>query len=226
MEYIGGVVERLSQKQDVEREEYLNDWEQQAVVERTFQAAIEACLDIAGLLLKELDEEIPPTNAKKFSRLRDCGVLDSDIAARMQATAGFRNVLAHNYGHEIDNELVYMHLQKESAGFRPFSARFASSSRTDRCRCDTECRRTVRACPASSSNFQRTAPTGETVSVSVDCPDCGARVFNGRYVEGEGVTPMDALHLVHSDCDPIVSSEPDYDGFSERIASENDGDTG
>jgi len=37
---------------------------------------------------------------------------------------------------------------------------------------------------------------------------------------------MDALHLVHSDGDPIVSSETDYDGFSERIALENDGDTG
>lgn len=110
VEYIEGVVERLSQKQDIERNEYLNDWEQQAVVERAFQTAIEACLDIAELLLKELGEGIPPTNAEKFSRLEERGVLGPDIAARMQAAAGFRNVLAHNYGHEIDNKLVYMHL--------------------------------------------------------------------------------------------------------------------
>jgi len=35
----------------------------------------------------------------------------------MQAAAGFRNVLAHNYGHEIDNELVYMHLQEDVRWF-------------------------------------------------------------------------------------------------------------
>jgi hypothetical protein len=40
------------------------------------------------------------------------------------------------------------------------------------------------------------------------------------YVEDEGFTPMDALHLVHSETDPIVSSETDYDEFSERIELE------
>lgn len=41
------------------------------------------------------------------------------------------------------------------------------------------------------------------------------------YVEDDGFTPLDALHLVGSGDDPIVSSESDYDGYSERIALEN-----
>jgi hypothetical protein len=38
------------------------------------------------------------------------------------------------------------------------------------------------------------------------------------YVEDEGFTPLDALHLVNSGKDVIVSTDPDYDDFSERIA--------
>jgi len=61
VEYIEGVVERLSQKQDIEREEYLNDWEQQAVVERTFQTAIEACLDIRNCFSRNsMRRSLPP----------------------------------------------------------------------------------------------------------------------------------------------------------------------
>ncbi|MFW6436622.1 MAG: hypothetical protein ACOCYZ_03200 [Halococcoides sp.] len=41
------------------------------------------------------------------------------------------------------------------------------------------------------------------------------------YVEEDGFTPLDALHLVRSGDDPIVSSESDYDGYSERIALES-----
>ncbi|SDR08276.1 hypothetical protein [Natronobacterium texcoconense] len=41
------------------------------------------------------------------------------------------------------------------------------------------------------------------------------------YVEDDGFTPFDALHLVASGDDPIVSSESDYDGCSDRIELEN-----
>jgi hypothetical protein len=40
------------------------------------------------------------------------------------------------------------------------------------------------------------------------------------YVEDEGFTPLDALHLVASGNDQIVSSESDYDGYSDRIKLE------
>lgn len=120
VEYIEEVVDNLSQKQGLEREEYVNDWEQQAVVERAFQTAIEACLDIAELLLKSISTTIPPTNAEKFTVLNNCGVLSPETTTQMQAAAGFRNVLAHNYGHDIDDELVYMHLQEDVHWFPTF----------------------------------------------------------------------------------------------------------
>ena len=37
------------------------------------------------------------------------------------------------------------------------------------------------------------------------------------YVEDHGFTPFDALHLVESDGDTIVSSDGAYDGFATRF---------
>ena len=40
------------------------------------------------------------------------------------------------------------------------------------------------------------------------------------HVEEDGMTPFDALHLVHSGDDPIVSSDKSYDGVTERVPLE------
>lgn len=42
------------------------------------------------------------------------------------------------------------------------------------------------------------------------------------YVEDDGFTPFDALHLVASGDDAMVSSDSDYDGYTERVALEPD----
>lgn len=40
------------------------------------------------------------------------------------------------------------------------------------------------------------------------------------YVTDEGMTPFDALHLVHAGGDPIASSDSTYDAHAERIRLE------
>lgn len=47
-----------------------------------------------------------------------------------------------------------------------------------------------------------------------------AALAAASYVEEYGFTPFDALHLVESNGDPIVSSDDAYDGFAPRIALE------
>jgi len=94
-EYIEEAVTVLSRKQHLDRETYLADREQRAVVEREFQTAIEACIDIAQLLIAARDAAVPATNAATFSRLGDLNILSADTAEIMQHAAGFRNVLAH-----------------------------------------------------------------------------------------------------------------------------------
>ena len=120
VEYVTEAVALLSRKQSLDREQYLADREQQAIVEREFQTAIEACIDIAELLIVGSDAEMPETNAEKFHVLETLGVLSEETAVRMGEAAGFRNVLAHNYGDDVDDEHVYRHLQEDLHWFPRF----------------------------------------------------------------------------------------------------------
>lgn len=113
VEYIEEAVTVLSRKQSLELAEYLADREQRAIVEREFQTALEACIDIAELLLKASSDDLPDTNAEKILRLGQRDLLSEKTTKSMQEAARFRNVLAHTYGHDIDNERVFRHLQTD-----------------------------------------------------------------------------------------------------------------
>lgn len=47
--------------------------------------------------------------------------------------------------------------------------------------------------------------------------DVDTVVAASTYVEDHGFTPFDALHLVESDGEPIVSSDDAYEGFTPRF---------
>jgi len=118
--YIEQAVTVLSRKQSLALSDYLADREQRAIVEREFQTALEACIDISELLLKSLSAEIPETNTEKFARLGEIEILAADTAEAMQEAARFRNVLAHTYGFDLDNEQIYHHLQSDLHWFPTF----------------------------------------------------------------------------------------------------------
>jgi len=116
-EYVEETVAVLERKQSLTKAQYLADREQRAIVEREFQTAIEACLDIAELLLKTDGTTVPETSAETFARLGERDVRSADTARTMQEAAGFRNVLAHTYGHDIDDKRVYWHPQNDLRWF-------------------------------------------------------------------------------------------------------------
>lgn len=120
VEYVDEAMTVLAHKQELELEEYLEDREQRAVVEREFQTAIEACIDIAELLITAASADVPGTNAEKFVVLKNLDILSAGTAERMEGAAGFRNVLAHSYGHDIDDEQVFWHLTDDLHWFPTF----------------------------------------------------------------------------------------------------------
>lgn len=111
--YVEEAVTILAQKQSLDKDTYRTDREERAIVEREFQTAIEACIDIARLLIAETESEIPETNAAQFATLGKLGFISEDTTQRMQRAAGFRNILTHNYGPDINDTEVYQHLQNE-----------------------------------------------------------------------------------------------------------------
>ncbi len=96
--YVEEAVTVLARKQSLDEESYRTDREERAIVEREFQTAIEACIDIARLLIAETEKGIPETSAEQFATLGDVGLISQETGRRMQRAAGFRNILTHNYG--------------------------------------------------------------------------------------------------------------------------------
>jgi len=118
--YVEEAVRVLKRKQALDEDAYVGDREQRAIVEREFQTAIEACLDIAALLCKAMNEDVPTDNAEKFALLARRDVLSAKTADRMKEAAGFRTVLAHQYGGDIDDASVYRSLQTDLDWFPSF----------------------------------------------------------------------------------------------------------
>lgn len=107
-------------RDSVSFETYQNDRRQRDIVEREFQTAIEACIDIGSMILRSEDVTVPDTNAAVFRRLVEYGVLDQETGRRMAEAAGFRNILAHRYGTAIDDEDAYNVLQHDLPLFEAY----------------------------------------------------------------------------------------------------------
>jgi uncharacterized protein YutE (UPF0331/DUF86 family) len=125
-EYVEEALTILSEKQALDRTTYQENREQQAIVEREFQTAIEACIDIAGLLLRALDKTMPETYAERFSLLEDHGVLSSETSEQMRKAAGFRNILVHRYGDEIENRRYMNICRQNCSGSSGIFGKFAT----------------------------------------------------------------------------------------------------
>ena len=119
--YVTEALAVLAQKRDaLSFEEYRAQREARDVVEREFETAIEACIDIGEMLLRTDSDAVPGTNAQVFHELERMNVLDRETARRMAQAAGFRNILSHQYGTDIDDEDVYNVLQSDLPLFRDY----------------------------------------------------------------------------------------------------------
>lgn len=96
-EYVETCLGILAEKQSLDRDEYGSNVEARDVVERRFEKMTGACLDVARMLLRDIDGRAPDSNAAAMERLYEVDVLSEAVADRMAEAALFRNVLAHEY---------------------------------------------------------------------------------------------------------------------------------
>jgi uncharacterized protein YutE (UPF0331/DUF86 family) len=114
---------RLARLAALPRETYVaeHDFEGRYAV----QAAAQACLDLANHVIAS--EGWPPAAdfPDSFSRLEEQAVIDAELAERMRALAGQRNLLVHLYG-EVDDALVHAFLQDGLADLDRFARAVAA----------------------------------------------------------------------------------------------------
>lgn len=84
--------------------------------------AVQICVDLAAHLAADLDVPAPETMADTFTRLAEADLLSHDIAARMRAAVGFRNVAVHAY-QSINWAIVYQICHVHLDDFRAFAQR-------------------------------------------------------------------------------------------------------
>jgi uncharacterized protein YutE (UPF0331/DUF86 family) len=113
---IANSVNALKDLQELTYDEFAVDHILHASAERHFQVAIQAALDIGGMLLAEVSPTVPANYADIFLQLADIGVLPLDFAQKIVGMAKFRNVLVHLYL-EVDLQKVYYYLQHDLEDF-------------------------------------------------------------------------------------------------------------
>ena len=81
---------------------------------------IEAVATICNHLLARLAKTAPASYNECFERLRDLGILDDDIVARLIPMARFRNFLVHGYW-DIDPDRVLIYARNNLGDFEDYN---------------------------------------------------------------------------------------------------------
>lgn len=119
MELIEAEINLLKKKKNVPLDDYLNCWELQHIVERAFQNAIQACIDIGARIISKLSCKKPDSYHGIFDVLYQQNIISKALLPKMHELVGFRNALVHEY-RVIDSKEVYRHLQQSLEIFEEF----------------------------------------------------------------------------------------------------------
>lgn len=106
--------------------EYVEDANLQAIVERRLQLSIQVCIDIASYLIAQLGLQSPDEPQNVFDVLGKERIISTGLANRMVGMVRFRNILVHDYL-DIDSALVYQHLSDRIDDFEHFAQEISAS---------------------------------------------------------------------------------------------------
>jgi len=116
--------ELKTKQESLSRSEFLGSTTEQRAVERMFENAIQACSDLANHIATT-DFDFDGSSAKGALRvLQQADVVDEETMTTLLAAVGFRNVLAHEYGH-VDPDEVYETLQTGLTVYDAYSRQIA-----------------------------------------------------------------------------------------------------
>jgi len=89
--------DRIREVLPAQREAFVADRSAREIVTLNLFVALQECLSLATHWLADAGWEVPATYADVFRVLAEREVLEHDLAARMAAAAGLRNLIVHRY---------------------------------------------------------------------------------------------------------------------------------
>lgn len=105
--------------QNTTLDELTSDLVKRGAIERYLQLAIEACIDIAELIISDQRFSTPQSAKETIEILGREGILDTEFAREFSKASGFRNILIHDYL-EIDDRELLKNLQINLSDFDHF----------------------------------------------------------------------------------------------------------
>ncbi len=103
LEKLKEYVSILETLQSTSEEELKTDVIKKGAIERYLQLAIEACIDIAELIISNRRFKTPETARDAIEILGEEGIISKEFADRFSKAVGFRNILIHDYLEIISN---------------------------------------------------------------------------------------------------------------------------
>jgi uncharacterized protein YutE (UPF0331/DUF86 family) len=97
-----------------QKPENLKDYTKQDSIILNIQRACEACIDLAMHLVAQERLGLPQTSRDAFDMLESSSIIDEEIAKRLKAMVGFRNIAVHDYqtiNLNILEQIVEKHLE-------------------------------------------------------------------------------------------------------------------
>ena len=93
--------------------------EKRRACERLLQISIEAVIDVCHLLVAGLRLGIPAEEDDLFDKLREVGIISSQMKETLKEMRGFRNILVHEYA-RIDEQIVFEAVKTKLGDFEAF----------------------------------------------------------------------------------------------------------
>lgn len=104
------------------------------IAERNLQVAIEACLDIAKIIISTNDLPEPKDNKGVFIVLAESGILSKKTLQFLVPMAGTRNILVHGYD-KVEDSIVFsvikQHLDNFAEYLREIKNNFLDQAKVD-----------------------------------------------------------------------------------------------
>lgn len=100
-----GYLQKLRGETHSEKE-FISDFHLFGNVERYLQLSIQSIIDIAHLVIIDLDLKRPDDNYEAVSLLYSQSVISEELAGKLTKMVGLRNILVHEYG-KIDRKKIY-----------------------------------------------------------------------------------------------------------------------
>jgi uncharacterized protein YutE (UPF0331/DUF86 family) len=118
---IGTVQERVGKLEELFRsvqsfDEYRSSANTKDIVERNLQVALEACLDIAKIVISQKGLSEPKDNQGLFVVLAEANVISEESLKFLVPMAGTRNILVHGYD-KVDDSVIYGVIKKHLGDF-------------------------------------------------------------------------------------------------------------